>query len=129
MAAAVSVIPASGEPDLPAVLRIAAGVKDPVFAVLIGILESESYGTLSHARLEAELARQPARSRLPFRQMRDLQRLPSGLGEARVVLRFEAPVDQPIPYSILGYHPGSFGASTTCVFRERILDGAISRPR
>jgi hypothetical protein len=37
---------------------------------------------------------------------------------ALVRLVFAAPIDLPVPYSILGYHPGSFTASQSCLFRE-----------
>jgi len=104
-------------PELPAVLTIERSAKDPVFGVLIGLLESGTYGTLTLDRLERELGKDVSRSRLPYKKLRELRREPAA-GGARVTLRFDAALAMPIPYSILGYHPGKIGASVSCAFRE-----------
>jgi hypothetical protein len=60
-----------------------------------------------------------AKSKLPYRTVEEVTRLPVQPGySARVTVSFREPLDLPVPYSILGYHPGSFTASTVCNFRE-----------
>ncbi len=107
-------------PELPAVLAREPAVKDPVFSVLVGLLEANSHGLLGLERLERELGNDAARSRLPYRRLRELCRRPAP-GGALVALRFVAALDMPIPYSILGYHPGRVRASESCAFREWFL--------
>jgi hypothetical protein len=110
---------AAGEHTLPAVLPSAGGVKDPLFALLLGLIESDSYGTVSGERLKRELAQRPGRTRLPYGRVRALSRLPGRGGEAaRVTVSFDSVLDLPIPYRILWYHPGRLGSSVACVFRE-----------
>lgn len=116
---AASARAASGAEDLPPILVREAGVKDPVFAILLGLLSGDHTGTLSRDRLERELGPDAARSRLPFRHLRELTRQPSpAAGPRLVTLRFDTALDEPIPYSILGYHPGSFNMTQDCVFHE-----------
>lgn len=128
--AAASAHPGVGPPgsdiaswtDLPR----AAAVKDPVFAILLGLLESDGYGTLTRAELDRELGRTGARTRLPYREVETIVRtqLDSGPG-SEVTLRFAAAVRVRIPYSILGYHPGRIQSTALCRLREYSL-GAIS---
>ena len=117
--AAPPALAVSDEDGLPPTLVREAGVKDPVFAVLLGLLSGDRSGTLSRGRLERELGPDAARSQLPFRHLRDLTRQPAARGGPTLVtLRFDAALDQRVPYSILGYHPGSFTISQDCVFHE-----------
>jgi hypothetical protein len=108
---------------LPPELLIVPAVKDPVFGILIGLVSSGTYGTLTGARLESELKRQSAKSNLPYRTVDSLARTPVLPGRTALIkLAFRGgDLDLPIPYDILGYHPGSFTASERCVFREWIL--------
>lgn len=108
---------------LPPVLAVEKDVQDPVFGILISLVSSGIYGTLSGERLAAEMNRLHARSHLPYRSLVSLTRLPVVPGRmARVQVQFHGDLDLPIPYSILGYHPGSFTASETCVLREWMFD-------
>jgi len=114
--------------ELPAVLGRAADVKDPVFALLLGLLENDSYGELSLPRLEKELGHDAARSRLPYRKLRELRRERAATERpASVSVHFAGPLDMPIPYAILGYHPGSVTGSESCVFQESSRE-ALSIP-
>lgn len=107
---------------LPETLAPAPAVKDPVFGILVGLLASDIYGPLTQERLQHELTRLHTPSRLPYARLRDLERLPVEPGHTAVTnLRFDRPFREPIPYSILGYHPGSFIASPRCVLREWLL--------
>jgi hypothetical protein len=111
---------------LPPEIRAEPGILDPVFALLVGLISANNYGTLTEERLIQELTRFPNRSRLPYRSVRSLTRLPVIPGRtASVRIDFNGPLDLPVPYSILGYHPGSFTATEECVFREWIL-GTVS---
>lgn len=96
-------------------------VKDPVFAVLLSLVRSDAYGTLTRERLVEEVSRIGGRSRLPYRMLRDLERQPAEPGQASLRIRFERRLDLPVPYSILGYHPGSMRATQECSFQEWIL--------
>jgi hypothetical protein len=108
--------------SLPKTLPVAAEVKDPAFAILVGLLETNSYGALTREHLDAELARRKARSRLPYKALLEVKRLPVEPGKtALVTATFQAPLKLPIPYTILWYHPGSLETERACVFREWIL--------
>lgn len=104
---------------LPEALPIEPQVKDPVFAVLLAMVRSGLYGVLTREHLERELARRRLHSRLPYRTVREVVRLPEAPPRtARVRVRFEGPLDVSIPYSILWYHPGRIRGEEDCVFRE-----------
>ncbi len=112
----VSSAPVRGIPE---VLQLQDGVKDPVFAILVGLVQSDAYGTLTEDRVQSALQTCKAKSRLPYASLQDLTRTPVLLGHtALVTIHFNGDLDLPIPYSILGYHPGSFTATQTCIFRE-----------
>lgn len=117
--ASVAVLAEGPLPALPEALPYEPLVKDGVFAVLLGLLESDSYGTLTSEHLGRDLAGRNAGSRLPYRKLRELRRLPEeAAGTARVEVLFDGPLRLSIPYTILGYHPGTLRADQTCVFRE-----------
>lgn len=107
-------------PALPDEIPAAEEVKDPVFALLIGLVEADIYGTLDQSRLVAELGRRNAKSKLPYEHVLDVTRLPAADGRPtnEVLVRFDENIKLPIPYSILGYNPGSFRTSRVCRFRE-----------
>ena len=112
---------------LPEVLPFEPQVKEPVFAVLLALVRSGLYGVLTREHLERDLKRKGARSRLPYRTVREVARLPA-LGQAATVsVRFEGPLDVPIPYSILWYHPGRIRGGDSCSFREWRL-GTVRLP-
>jgi hypothetical protein len=93
-------------------------VKDPAFAVLVGLLESRQYGVLRRSTLAGEIQRRGMPSRLPYQKVALVSRQATGAGTARLTLEFTEPLSTPIPYSILGYHPGRMVATTVCRFRE-----------
>jgi hypothetical protein len=104
---------------LPAVLEREPGVNDPVFSFLTWLVTSGTYGTITRERLQQEVGRIGGKSRLPYESVVSITREPVKPGRTALVrLEFTKPIDLPIPYSILGYHPGSFTASQYCVFRE-----------
>jgi hypothetical protein len=104
---------------LPAVLEPEPGVNDPVFSILTRLVTSGTYGTVTQERLQREVARMGGKSRLPYESVVSITREPVNPGWTAIIrLEFTGPIDLPVPYSILGYHPGSFTASQHCVFRE-----------
>lgn len=105
---------------LPVNLPHVDDVKDPIFAILIGLVENDIYGTLTQQRLMIQLERMRKTSKLPYQSVIEVTRLPSGNGRPtnEISVTFDGELSLPIPYSILGYNPGSFRASRQCLFRE-----------
>jgi hypothetical protein len=115
--------PPESPAELPDVLPMAAEVKDPVFAILVGLLRSDLHGVLTRDHLERQLARNGRESLLPYHRLHELRRTAGeegalGRPTATVEAQFEGPIVFPIPYRILWYHPGKVRATATCVFRE-----------
>ena len=106
--------------ELPSELPSAVDVKDPIFALLIGLVDGNLHGTLDQRHIQDELNRRHVKSKLPYEHVLDVTRLPSErnprLNEVRV--RFDGALKLPIPYSILGYNPGSLRATEECRFLE-----------
>jgi hypothetical protein len=103
-------------------LPVERSVKDPVFAILIGLLDSEGYGQLTRERLEEEIRRLRAKTRLPYQKVAWVSRRALEPGRtAEVTLQFRGPFKASVPYSILGYHPGHVEAAPACRFREWYL--------
>jgi len=111
--------PAPPADGLPEILGAAEGVKDPVFGLLINLVATGSYGTLTQERLVRELGRLKTTSPLPYRTVRSVTREAVRPGwTSRVTVELVTPLDLDVPYSILGYHPGSFTTTQRCTFRE-----------
>ena len=116
---------------LPIRIPIAEGVEDPVFSILIGLIENEIYGTLSQSRLQHEINRQERTSNLPYEDILEVTRLPANAERStvEVEIRFDGDIKLPVPYSILGYNPGSIRASSICRFQEWDLgDFVLAHP-
>jgi hypothetical protein len=118
--------------ELPDPLPMASDVKDPVFAVLVGLLRSDLHGVLTREQLERQLAKGGRETLLPYQHLHELRRTDAeegalGRPTATVEVEFEGPLVFPIPYRILWYHPGKIRASATCVFREWSF-GSVNLP-
>jgi hypothetical protein len=118
--------------ELPDPLPMAPDVKDPVFAVLVGLLRSDLHGVLTREQLERQLAKSGRETLLPYQHLHELRRTDAeegalGRPTAAVEADFEGPLVFPIPYRILWYHPGKIRASATCVFREWSF-GSVNLP-
>jgi len=100
-------------------LPLAPGVRDPVFAMLLAYVRGDRFGLVTRDEVARALDESRQHSRLPWQLARDFGRTP-GAGDASAMLtvRFSGPVDTPIPYHILWYHPGRIRASASCRFRE-----------
>ncbi|MFN8548087.1 MAG: hypothetical protein U0527_09015 [Candidatus Eisenbacteria bacterium] len=117
-------------PELPEVLPFEPIVKEPVFAMLVGLVDTDSYGTLTREHIVRDLRRRKLSSKLPYQWVRSVTRESEDPGNtATVTVVFDHKMDLPVPYSLLGYHPGSFIASDSCVFREwRLGDITLQHP-
>ena len=126
VAAPVPALPAPAAPaptaprwGLPAELPVDGEARDPVFAVLIALAEQDLFGVLTQDRLRAEVARSGRPTKLPLERLGAIRRAPlARLGGARVSMTGLGPVDIPVPYEVLGYHPGRFRASPRSEFEE-----------
>jgi hypothetical protein len=97
-------------------------VKDRFFAYLIGLAEADAYGELRSEDLDEALREFAGKTRVPFNLITDIQRRPGEPGKPDVVsISFLDMLKTPVPYSILGYHPGSVVADTAVSFYEYYL--------
>jgi hypothetical protein len=89
-------------------LPVAANVRDPVFAVLVGLLNANRFGCISAEALEGEVRRLGRPTPLPYRRVRSILRRPAtAAGDARVTIELDGALRLPIPYRILFfYRPG-----------------------
>jgi hypothetical protein len=87
---------------------LAADVRDPVFATLLGLLNENRYGCVSAQALGQEVRRTGRRTLLPYQRLKRLVRRPApGGGNALVTIEFEDRLRVPVPYRILFfYRPG-----------------------
>jgi hypothetical protein len=105
-------------------------VKDGVFGYLVGLLDANTYGRVAGSQFRDVLQRTGRGSRIPYETIGEVCRAPaSTLGEGWVRVNFTGPLDVPVPYSILGYHPGSLHSSAQVTVREwRMPRSVISDP-
>jgi hypothetical protein len=115
-AATVQLQAAGGAPVSPDSVSAARDVRDPVFAYLVGLVDTDLYGTIDAHVLEEVVRRSRGKSRLPYRTLQSLTREPEP--HRRVTVAFEERLRLPIPYEILTYNPGSLRASREVVLRE-----------
>jgi hypothetical protein len=106
-----------------------AQVKEPVFAWVFALVDADSLGAWGSADLQAFSAAWEQPSDFPVERLVSFRReaLPepqrivrSGLVCDRLVtITLDAPrLDMPMPYSILGYHPGTLSFGSPVVVRE-----------
>jgi hypothetical protein len=114
---------AAGAGAGPESLPLAPRVRDPVFAILVAYVRADRVGLVTREAVADTLTRRRRKSRLPWRLAREFSRAHATAdSSATVTLLFDEPVDTPIPYSLLWYHPGRIRASARCRFREWRLD-------
>jgi hypothetical protein len=107
-------------------VRSATGVRDPVFAYLTGLVDSDLYGSIDAGVLKGVITRAGGSSKLPYQYLNVLTRGMETRGHtARVEATFNKPLAIPIPYQILGYHPGKLRSSQTVKMREWLLGDTI----
>lgn len=96
-------------------------IVEPFFAFVIGMAEADSVGAWRGDDIAAFAKARGRDSRLPVGRMTSLerrrpaaegrQRYPGAEVRAEWVITFDTPLDFPLPYSIVGYHPGSLRVS------------------
>lgn len=106
-------------------------VTEPLFAFLFALAEGDSLGTWSGQDLAEYVAAQERPSRFPLDQFVRISRRLADPGKvdprsgARLERIWEMELtealDRPLPYSILGYHPGSLRVSRLLVLSEWAL--------
>jgi hypothetical protein len=94
-------------------------VKDSFFAYVIGIIREGIDVDLDAEAMRGVLTEFRSTLDLPFDLIaRVSQRRAAEPTERILELGFTGPATIPIPFSLLGYHPGSIRASQTVTFRE-----------
>jgi hypothetical protein len=100
-------------------LPVERGVTDPVFAILIGLIETDTFGCVSGAGFAREIRRSARPTRLPYQRLREVARQPATNGAiARVSLLLDGPLATPIPYRLLFYRPGRICADARLELTE-----------
>ncbi|MFH1143211.1 MAG: hypothetical protein V1774_01545 [Candidatus Eisenbacteria bacterium] len=94
-------------------------IRDPVFGYLIGMFDRERYGLVTGEHLQAVSGKCGRKGRVPTEQIRSV----ASVREAGHVLiwsraEFVGDLRLPVPYSLLGYHPGRLISSATVTARE-----------
>lgn len=126
--------PSSGDWELnlgrPTPQQEAAGpeIRDPFFQFCIEIIENDSTGVWTRADLEAYVAASGRPTSLPLERVVSLERLavPDSLrrhrrfavADRRFELELDADLELPLPFSILGYHPGDLHVSRRVTMTE-----------
>ncbi len=103
-------------------------IREPFFAIVIAIAEGDSLGVWTGPELRARVRASGRRSRLPVERIVRLERREAapaedetrdGARRARTWrLELDRPLVTPMPYDILGYHPGSLRLSREIVLGE-----------
>jgi hypothetical protein len=96
-----------------------SGVRDPAFETLLAFNLGNGAGHLTGHEFARRVEAADRPTALPVRELVWQRREPTPDSTAfRVETVFLRPIDVPVPYEVLGYHPGSFRASGRLVFRE-----------
>ena len=106
-------------------------VSEPLFGFLLKVANGDSLGTWTGQDISDFAEERGRRSKFPLDQIisvsrrRPLEqeqvRWPAGRLTAMWELKLIENLDRPMPYSILGYHPGSLRVSGTLVMSELFL--------
>lgn len=107
-------------PDLEP-LRPLEGIRDPVFAILVGQALDRHFGRCDAQTLAAAIRGVGRPTKLPLQLLAGITRVPRGGDRVGVRAEFSRPLDLPVPYKILTYHPGSFRGAQVLEFEERDL--------
>jgi hypothetical protein len=119
LALLVAAVPARGElyrldesgERQPASWLLADGVTDPLFATMLGVIDADAYGVVYQAELDS-IVKANGGTKLPHQVFSVMSREPVEDGaDSYVVITLSEAVDRPIPYSLLGYNPGSIRSS------------------
>ncbi len=98
------------------------GIKDPIFAYLVGLVERGRTGVVRAEHLKKALEKSGRKSRIPLRLIGGFARTFDSDHLGWTVAVFTESLNVPVPYSILGYHPGRLVSSRDVAFCEFRLD-------
>lgn len=116
----------SGE-TVPVAPQFAADVADPLLGLFAGLLDAGAFGALEPALLDS-IVTAAGGSRLPYRRIRTITREPlDASGRSRLTITFGRDVRLPVPYAVLGYHPGQLVATRQVVLEECALGSMTFR--
>lgn len=103
-------------------------ILEPFFAFVVGMAEADSLGTWRGSDVAAFAAKRGRASRLPMGRLASIERrrpepgargrFPDAVVRAEWVVTFDDKLDFPLPYSIVGYHPGSLRVSSSLRLAE-----------
>ncbi len=111
--AACDTLPVPAQPRLP------EDVSDGVFGYMIGLFDDNLYGVVTGAHIVRVLDILHRPSRVPTEVIESFTRARGDSPqESWVEVRFAGPLKVPVPYDILGYHPGSLASTPTVIVRE-----------
>jgi hypothetical protein len=97
-------------------------VADRFYGYLIGLIEANTCGVIDSGKLEEVLHNFKGRTSIPFEKIKEIRRqCATGASVRNVSVAFNGDLEAPVPYSILGYHPGAVRASQTVSFLEWYL--------
>lgn len=99
-------------------LRPLDGIRDPVFAILVGQALDGHLGRCDAAALVAAIRAVGRPTKLPLELLDGVTRVPLAPGRVGVRAAFTRVIDLSVPYRILTYHPGSFRGSQVIEFEE-----------
>ena len=94
-------------------------VPDRFYSYLIGLVSANTCGAVDDATFASVLRGFKGRTSIPFEKIKEIRReCVTGSGTRDVSITFKGSLDTPVPYSILGYHPGSVTADNRVSFLE-----------
>ena len=93
-------------------------IKDPFLSFVVGVVRTDTEFELDSLYLTELFGEYAGASAIPFEEIEKVSRRRSGIsGRDQLSIDFKAPISYPIPFSILGYHPGSMLTSQELVLR------------
>ena len=94
-------------------------IRDPVFSVLLALVNEDYTGTVKGEHLKREVKRSGRTTRMPVNYLREIRRtVTEGDPRAEVALVSKKGLDLAIPYKILAYHPGRVRVSAVVELDE-----------
>jgi hypothetical protein len=120
-----------------AALTAGPEVRDPFFEFCVGLAEGDSLGAWTGVDLARRIAATGRRSKLPVEMVVRIERRAIPASEQPISrdrratrrwrVELDADLSRPLPYSILGYHPGTLHVSRVLEAFEWIMPGASVR--
>jgi hypothetical protein len=107
----------------------AEDVRDSFLALLVSLVEADVFDSLSHDDIRDGVHVFGRPTRVPVRSIVGIVRRPSlkPFDQSEITLHFRDELHESVPYSILGYHPGSLRASMRVTVREWRLGNQLIR--